>query len=379
MRGGEINCPVLPTCEAVKNKWDQMIEEGQLSIGIPCVPYNVTSVTTCNGRLVENETQVYGRKMPLTSLRIKLLLQLEKWMRLPSDKELEQMSRTTIVNLFKEVGIKADANDSDDQLRKKIKLATRTRHLLFWHDHSTILSRGYIVVTVSVVYDHALFLPNACQQSTIEEPEIHMIALSSSSMEDQVAFVPDRYDCLSELNEVVYSSNHVPVVDVARFFTGDHPAQSFERGTQQGGNYKCGGCGVQTHMIDDFAHAVQLPMRSLETIQKIATNGAFGKEQGKLKPLNNLSVSHLRQELIARGQFDVSKNKPDLMNNLTKCLKGIQRAPTLLIAQPTQSLSVVICPNTKFWTRSHCMTSKVTFQIYLKNSHILLGLHFERQ
>ncbi len=289
----------------------------------------------CNGELVHNEILVYGRKIPLLDIRKKLLLQHENWMRLPTDEQLEKLSHDDLVKLCNELGIE----DYEDDIYTKIKLATRTRNLVFWHDHATILGKGYVVITVSVAYDNALFVRDNCLQSAIEEPEVHIIGLSSSSIDDQVSFVPDRYECLKELDEVLYTSNSIPIVDVARFFTGDHPAQSFERGTQLGGNYKCDGCGVQSHMMGDFVHVAHLPLRSLEIIKKIATNGIFGKQQGKLKPLSNLSVSLLKQELSARGQFDVAKLKPELMEDLTKCLKGVQRVPTMLIGQPTQSLS----------------------------------------
>ena len=154
-----------------------------------------------------------------------------------------------------------------------------------------------------------------------------------------MAFIPERVQCLGELSNIIYSSNGVPIVDIARFFVGDHPAQSFERGTQQGGNYKCGGCGIQSHMIGDFAHAAHLRIRSFQAIQNLAINGKFGKQIGKVKPFKNLSVSELRQELSARGQFDVTKNKPELTNDLIKCLRGVQQVPTLLIANPEISLA----------------------------------------
>ena len=206
-------------------------------------------------------------------------------------------------------------------------------------DHATILGRGYLLITVSVIYDHTLFIPGSYHQSFIEEPEVHILGVSSSSTDNQVAFIPERVECLRELSDVIYSNSGVPIVDSARFFVGDHPAQKFERGTQQGGNYKCGGCGIQSHMIGDFIHAARMRRRSLQVIQSLAINGNFGKLVGKLKPLHNLSVSELRQELSARGQFDVTKNKPDLMDDLTRCLKGVQRVPTLLIANPEMSLA----------------------------------------
>ena len=166
-----------------------------------------------------------------------------------------------------------------------------------------------------------------------------MIALSSSSAEDQVAFIPDRYECLEELSEILYSSRGVPVKDVCRFFLGDHPAQNFERGTQNGGHYKCGGCGIRSSMIGDFAHAARLSWRSLGDIQALAVGGSFGRQAKKLKPFDSLKDNQLRRELSDRGQFDVDKCKPELVDDLNKCLKGVQRVPSLLIANPTQPLS----------------------------------------
>ena len=338
LSGGEISYPVPPAHAVVKNNWDDMIKNGVLSLGIQCVPYSITRVSVYNGNLVQNDVSIHGRKIPLLELRKRLLDRHEKWMRLPTDEDLQAMSHNDIMKLSKEIGITCMSIDDNDELRSKIKQVTRQRYLAFWHDHATILGHGYVLVTVSVMYDRSVFTANACQ-SFIEEPEIHILGLSSSSADDQVAFIPDRYECLNELNQVVHSSNGVPIHDVARFFIGDHPAQNFERGTQQGGHYKCGGCGILSHMIGDFPHAANMDWRGLEKIQTIAINGTFGSNPGKLKPFHNLSVDQMRLELSARGQFDISKCKPQLANDLTKYLKGVQRVPTLIISDPTKPLS----------------------------------------
>ena len=70
--------------------------------------------------------------------------------------------------------------------------------------------------------------------------------MCSSSLADQLAIIPDRIDCLQELKESITSSNNVCINDALQFFIGDHPAQAFERGTQSGGQYKCGSCGCRT-------------------------------------------------------------------------------------------------------------------------------------
>ena len=77
----------------------------------------------------------------------------------------------------------------------------------------------------------------------IEEPEIHIIALLSSSLEDQAALISDRIECIKELTAQITSKTGITVTDKLFFFTGDKPAAQFECGTQQGGYYKCGSCG----------------------------------------------------------------------------------------------------------------------------------------
>ena len=64
-----------------------------------------------------------------------------------------------------------------------------------------------------------------------------MICMSSSSVDDQAAIVPDRLECLSSLSQPLISSNGVEINDVLGFFVGDHKAIAFEQGAQCGGNF----------------------------------------------------------------------------------------------------------------------------------------------
>lgn len=107
------------------------------------------------------------------------------------------------------------------------------------------------------------------------------------------------------------------------FFIGDHPAQQLERGTQQGGKYKCGGCGVKDVMIGDLAHTL---LRSLEDQQKLAIAGKFGKQPSKPKPFYNLQ---LREELHARGDYEIGMLKDELKEKLEELLCRVQWVPTL--------------------------------------------------
>ena len=83
----------------------------------------------------------------------------------------------------------------------------------------------------------------------MEQPKLHIIAAGSSSIEHQIAIIQDQIDGLLEIPCEIIASNRVAVQNKLKFFIGDHPAKQFERGTQQGGRFKCGGCGTRDIMF----------------------------------------------------------------------------------------------------------------------------------
>lgn len=68
-----------------------------------------------------------------------------------------------------------------------------------WHDHATILKMGFLMVTVHTLYDPAVFYTDdeyqrkhphhtsLCIQSEVKQPEIYLLSLGGSSVEDQAA------------------------------------------------------------------------------------------------------------------------------------------------------------------------------------------------
>ena len=124
----------------------------------------------------------------------------------------------------------------------------RIRTIMVWHDHSEILGHDYVLVTVKIIYDPAVFksvsdidqttaqsIPDL--QAYIEEPEIHVLAMNSSSIKDQAALISDWMECIRELNTDLKTADNITISDTLLFFSGDKPAAQFERGTQIGGNY----------------------------------------------------------------------------------------------------------------------------------------------
>ena len=81
---------------------------------------------------------------------------------------------------------------------------------MVWHDHSEILGHDYVLATVKVVYDPAIFksesdvnqrtaqsIPDL--QAYTEESEIHVLAMNSSSIENQAPLTSDRMEYICEL------------------------------------------------------------------------------------------------------------------------------------------------------------------------------------
>ena len=197
--------------------------------------------------------------------------------------ELKRMTTQELIQHYQKLHIKLPDEITDDNLREKLATCERTRSWAFWHDHATIAGKGYILVTCNVVYDSAVFKrDDEIQQGSeiniqayIEEPEIHIIALSSSSLEDQAALISDRLECIKELTKQITTKNGITVTDKLFFFTGDKPAAQFECGTQQGGYYKCGSCGCRSTRMDDLAYSLNCKWRSLTDLQTLVLAGEY--------------------------------------------------------------------------------------------------------
>ena len=241
----------------------------------------------------------------------------------------------------------SDMAISHQELCQALCSCERSRSLAMWHDHATILKRGVIMVTIHTLYDRAMFFTDReyqeinhlqqaiCIQSEIEQPEIYLLSLGSSSVEDEAALVGDRVECLEDLLVPLHTEDGITITDTLRFFTGDHPAAQFEQGTKQGGTYKCGACGCKETRFDDQGHSLSHKWQSLEEIQSLATGGVYGKHAGALKPFDSLKVNELREELTARG---TTMKKDMLAKMLESTLSGVVRVPAL---NPTQSLSTL--------------------------------------
>ena len=346
--GGEISTPCLPTKSEIMNEKKSLVESGELTIGEPCTPYVKTKcIVITEGEIEVMPIEICGRKIPLLELRQMLLDKQLKYMRIGN---LRTKTKEELLEMAMSVGYQCSPSLDVEEAYAELESYQRIRNLAMWHDHSTILRTGYILFAVWVVYDPIVFLTDdeyktqtgqfvSNVQEVIEEPAIYMIAPSSSSPDEQLALVPDRVECLQQLTQPIVSQTGLHINDCLRFFCGDKPAQQFERGTQLGGNYKCGSCGCSSSLMQNLGYALQCKRRTLADLQKLVLAGSFGNAPGRLKPLDGLLVNDLRTELRTRGMPTSGKLKDELQADPTATLKGAQRVPTLLTQNPSQSLT----------------------------------------
>ena len=67
--------------------------------------------------------------------------------------------------------------------------------------------------------------------------------------------------------------------------------------------------------------------------------GPAGRKLGSAKPFERLTNSQIRDELRSREEFDFGNTKSELVQTLKTTLHGVQRVPSLLLLNPSETLS----------------------------------------
>ena len=110
------------------------------------------------------------------------------------------MLKPELITLLNKYQVQLPDELSENCLRRRLKECERTRTIGMWHDHSDILGHGYIFVTMKVFYDPAVFKSDSEIESSygissiqayMEEPELHIVAVCSSTTESQAALITD--------------------------------------------------------------------------------------------------------------------------------------------------------------------------------------------
>ena len=164
------------------------------------------------------------------------------------------------------------------------------------------------MVLVACIYDPAFYYtPQELANkgisidviSTVEKPQLHILAQSGSSDIEHLVYNDTRSECLHDLDTPVQTAAGQSVTDTIRYFHGDGPTQEFEIEHNRGGNYPCIACHTHVSQFDDLCHAYRNPNITLKDHQQYMLNGVVWK-RGGAKPFDGLDKEELQQELWTR-------------------------------------------------------------------------------
>ena len=277
-----------------------------------------------------------------------MLIKQEPYLRARTEEMIQSLTEDEVQQQLEKLN-ELTENKSIDEMREDLKRLERSRSLLVWLDNSTVANHGYLVCMVTCLYDPAVFYTDSefkeltgqkvSIQKIIEKPEIHFIARSGSSDEEQMLYSETRLKCIQEIDTSITLKN-VPYVDIMRFSHGDSPQRACEAGHQKGGNYFCSGCAIHASMVDDIDHALNCKLQSLQSKRDAILKGAVARRNSlafKIKPLKGLSKGEIEEELTSRKVYD-DGTKAELQGALDEQLCGKQRVPALLFSRPGASL-----------------------------------------
>ena len=154
---------------------------------------------------------------------------------------------------------------------------------------------------------------------------------------------------LKDLEEIQNPTLHegVLIYDRIRVFSGDGPARQFEAGQQRGGHYSCI-CGIKVSEHQNLECAMRFYSPSLQERVNVFKAGILWNQfsSENYSPFINLKRDDLIEELEARGVDTFHMSKPEMQEELTTILHGIQRPPALLCREHfnQETLSVYEIP-----------------------------------
>ncbi|XP_057299871.1 uncharacterized protein LOC130630393 [Hydractinia symbiolongicarpus] len=339
--------PVETTNKEVNEKLKDKITTGEYSLGDLIVPQSFTKAILKEDKIIHETVEVSGRKMPLTEIRKNMLEKHLPFMRLRSDKDYENMTQEELILNLKRINEFSEQMPSEEYVHT-LKCFERRRHLMFWHDGSSIASHSHVLMLVACMYDPALFLTDdeymkntktkINVQAVIEKPEFYILARCPAT-DQQLLYSNERCKDIIEMRKSVGHG----ITDVMRFFKGDSPAAAFEVGQQKGGNFFCHSCSVHADCVSSLVHTFKQQHLSLQDRVSHALSSVEScnkLKSGAVKLHNGLKKHELINELHQRKiKFSCDLPTKELNNLLQEEMHGIQRLPALMFGKSHRSLS----------------------------------------
>ena len=234
--------------KTVKRKLKEQIDSGRNNSGIPIIPQKFEKALVRDKEIITEEIVIEGRKIPLRDIRIKMLKDHQKFMRIYLEVE-NHKEKNDMLQFLRNINEYHPSFDklTEAELSNKITAIKQTRNLMFWHDGSTISNHSHLMIMVACMFDPAVYLTDQEYfnlygkhiniQSVIEKPYLYILARCRSD-DSQLLYSSECLGDILNLKDDV-EHNGKSVHDIARIFKGDNPACQLEAGHQKNGDYFC--------------------------------------------------------------------------------------------------------------------------------------------
>ena len=149
------------------------------------------------------------------------------------------MSRQEVITSLKSIHefTETDNNITAIELVSRLKRFERTRHLMTWHDCSTIrVHSHFLIMQSTTMYNTAVFCTNqeyydkyhqhVDVQATVEQPELYIFARCLSN-DQQLLYSERRIKDLNLATKEI-KFNGIQFKDIIRIFKGDNQAAQLE-------------------------------------------------------------------------------------------------------------------------------------------------------
>ena len=144
-------------------------------------------------------------------------------MKLRTDDELSLLTKDDIIQELSQINEVSPDDFGQDNLflLKKLKHFERTRHLMMWHDGSTLSSHSYLLMMVSIMYDSCVsdkwriwkkYHTSLDIQSIVEKSQVYLLARCPSN-DQHILYTEERLQDILNLNLTITSSKHITIKD----------------------------------------------------------------------------------------------------------------------------------------------------------------------
>ena len=163
--------------------------------------------------------KICGRKIPLHELVKHFIQKLDKaGLMAINHYNPAQMTNEQVQQRLKEIG-SVSFGSPEEQAAHLHSLQT-TLHIMNWGDHSAVSGHGYLVYTITPMFDAAVFAhPEksvAEVQRLVEQPHPYIIAMSSDTCHDKLMYIPDRKADIKQLKVPIDITDNIKMSVNAR-------------------------------------------------------------------------------------------------------------------------------------------------------------------